>query len=417
MKKIFTLLAMALMAISAQAQMISFTADDVASAGGSADSWSQGKEFANGDFKITLADDQGKMAIDQNNAYFGTATEYQKFTHRLKSGAKSQGEGKLCQISVTIPSNGDLKIYARTGSNSATDRTLVVTQNGESLYNEKVLESDAVVVQMEENKDAEKNPEGNTNIYPIVSVKVTQGTALITFPVGSMNFYAFEFVSDGSTVTPATPHAPQVWDFTTTTSESVGSGWIADSETEGRYYYNTDIEAETYVDLGEIGFSYGAGISVGRVGGSLSAEKKAIRVDTGKAIQLNASNGVFKITDLAKDDIVRIRYKSASDEQRTFTVTNGDVTELTAPKSSANDALKEATITVAADGALVLQQSKAINIIALAVNDELPVTDGISVLKAETVEGNGVIYNLQGQRVDANYRGVVIKNGHKVVNK
>lgn len=417
MKKIFTLLAMALMAIGAQAQMISFTAEDVASAGGSADSWSQGKEFANGDFKITLADDQGKMAIDQNNAYFGTATEYQKFTYRLKSGAKSQGEGKLCQISVTIPSNGDLKIYARTGSNSAKDRTLVVSQDGESLYNKVVQESDAVVVQMEENKDAEKNPEGNTNIYPIVSVKVTQGTALITFPVGSMNFYAFEFVSDGSTVTPATPHNPQVWDFTTTTSASLGAGWSEDSETEGRYVYETEIAAETYVDLGEIGFSYGAGISVGRVGGKIEA-KKGIRVDIGKALQLNASNGVFKITDLAKGDKVSIRFKNASKtEARKFTVTNGDIETIDAPKTDEDNTEKEATITVAADGALVLQQSKAINIIAIAVNDELPVTDGISVLKAETVEGNGVIYNLQGQRVDANYRGVVIKNGHKVVIK
>ena len=165
MKKIFTLLAGVLLAMTANAQMISFTADDVASQG-----TLDGKVFSNGDFKITLADDQGKMAIDANNGYFGTADDFQKFTHRLKSGAKSQGAGKLCQISVTIPSNGELKIYARTGSNSATDRNVVVTQNGESLYNEIVKEDEAVSIELAENIDPEKNPTGATNIYPIRSV-------------------------------------------------------------------------------------------------------------------------------------------------------------------------------------------------------------------------------------------------------
>jgi hypothetical protein len=194
----------------------------------------------------------------------------------------------------------------------------------------------------------------------------------------------------------------------------LGAGWSADASTDGRYVYDTEIAAETYVDLGEIGFSYGAGISVGRIGGKLAA--KAIRVDTGKAIQMNASNGVYKITDLAKNDKVSIRYKSASDEDRTFTVDNGDVATLNAPMSSADNALQEATITVAADGALVLTQSKAINIIALAINADLPEVTGISTIKAENV-ANAAMYDLSGRRVDANYRGVVIVNGVKKIQK
>ena len=131
---------------------------------------------------------------------------------------------------------------------------------------------------------------------------------------------------------------------------------------------------------------------------------------------MNASNGVYKITDLAKNDKVSIRYKSASDEDRTFTVDNGDVATLNAPMSSADNALQEATITVAADGALVLTQSKAINIIALAINAELPEATGISTIKAENV-ANAAMYDLSGRRVDANYRGVVIVNGVKKIQK
>ena len=41
---------------------------------------------------------------------------------------------------------------------------------------------------------------------------------------------------------------------------------------------------------------------------------------------------------------------------------------------------------------------------------------GIQAVKTATV-GNGYIYNLAGQRVDANYKGVVIKNGQKMIQK
>ena len=41
---------------------------------------------------------------------------------------------------------------------------------------------------------------------------------------------------------------------------------------------------------------------------------------------------------------------------------------------------------------------------------------GISPVKAEKA-GNGLIYNLSGQRVDASYKGLVIKNGQKLIQK
>ena len=38
---------------------------------------------------------------------------------------------------------------------------------------------------------------------------------------------------------------------------------------------------------------------------------------------------------------------------------------------------------------------------------------GVKVVKAN----NGQIYNLSGQRVDSNYKGLVIKNGQKTIQK
>ena len=50
---------------------------------------------------------------------------------------------------------------------------------------------------------------------------------------------------------------------------------------------------------------------------------------------------------------------------------------------------------------------------------KIEVTSGAAGIQAvKTVKaGNGFIYNLAGQRVDANYKGVVIKNGQKMIQK
>ena len=44
-------------------------------------------------------------------------------------------------------------------------------------------------------------------------------------------------------------------------------------------------------------------------------------------------------------------------------------------------------------------------------------TDGIQIVKSETIDVNAPAYNLAGQKVDASYKGVVIKDGKKMIQK
>lgn len=162
-------------------EMIAFTDGDTAG---------DGAVFSKGDFKLTQVDTDGKTAIDGNNVYFGTAEDYQKFTHRLKTGGKS---GSKNSLTLTIPSDGTLNVYVRTGSNSATDRNLVLTQNNEELYNKVVQEADAIEVTFEGEEKA-------TKIYPVISVTVKAGEVLVGYPTGSLNFYGFEFIGSSSGV-------------------------------------------------------------------------------------------------------------------------------------------------------------------------------------------------------------------------
>jgi len=163
--------------------MISWGASDIAAKG-----TLNGKTFGD-DFKLTITDttDDGKLSIDENSAYFGDADNQIKFTHRLKTGGKSDSKNNM---TLTIPSDGTLKVYVRTGSNSATDRNLVLSQSGTELYNKVVLESDAVKVKGLDTKE----PDKETNVYPIISVSVKAGTVDVTYPTNSLNFYGFEFI-------------------------------------------------------------------------------------------------------------------------------------------------------------------------------------------------------------------------------
>lgn len=179
-------------------EIIKWSERDVASAGQTA------KSFSSPNQKITLeiTDTDGKLAVDGNNCWFGDEETQEKFTHRLKTGGKSSSKNAL---SMTVAEAGTLKIYVRTGSNSATDRNLVLTQDGVELFNQVIQESDAIKVKGMDSSD----PEKETNVYPIISVPVAAGTVAITYPTNSLNFYAFEFVAGGED----TPEIPEnaIW--------------------------------------------------------------------------------------------------------------------------------------------------------------------------------------------------------------
>ncbi len=132
--------------------------------------------FSDRDFSINITDENDKFKLDENNAYFGTETKYEKFTTRLKTGGKSSSKN---MITVNIPVAGKLQIMARSSSSSSA-RALVVSQNDAEIYNQLLDDATAVSITMEEN---------TTKIYKIHETDVEAGTATITYPDGAVNFY------------------------------------------------------------------------------------------------------------------------------------------------------------------------------------------------------------------------------------
>ena len=179
MKKFFTLIAAVALAASVNAQVLTFT-----------QTYAKGSvpaTFSADGLELKVVDTDGKMEVDANSQYFGTADSYKKFDKRLKTGGKSLTKNNL---TLTVPSDGTLKVYVRTGKAADTGRKVVLTQNGAELVNKILLESEAVSVEMT-GDDGIAKP---TNVFPVISVPVKQGDIAITYPVNSVNFYGFELV-------------------------------------------------------------------------------------------------------------------------------------------------------------------------------------------------------------------------------
>ena len=175
MKKIFTLIAAVAFAATASAQVLSFDTKY--------DKGAVPPSFSNGNLVLTVTDTDGKLAVDANSASFGTPDSYVSFDYCLKTGGKSSSKNNL---TLTLPADGTLKVYARTGSNTATDRNIVLTQNETELVNKVLLESDAVEATIE---DVVKK------FYPVISVEAKKGDVAVTYPINSVKFYAFELVN------------------------------------------------------------------------------------------------------------------------------------------------------------------------------------------------------------------------------
>lgn len=155
--------------------------------------WSNGAVIADKDslVKLTLIDPEAKIAIDLNDANFGTTEEYVTLKSRLKTGGKSSASKNY--INVEVAKNGKLYIMARTGSNSATDRNVVITNGTDTIFNQLLLESNATVVPLTDST--------SMKIYPVYSASLNTGvTYRISYPVNGVNFYGFDFVPEDEPV-------------------------------------------------------------------------------------------------------------------------------------------------------------------------------------------------------------------------
>ena len=394
MKKIFTLISMALMAFGLNAEtLIDFSLDQSKgiTVGGTTTIATvkihtntlsvSGIKLANG-----YSNDDG---LTENNA---------KLT--VEGGFKA---GDVITIAGAFNNTDDTKMSA-VDIFTVTDGAATVLFTTQKFINGRLVDDDPVEETYTLEADADEiylGRNGNTATF-ITTLKVVRG---------------------GETV--LDPTAPTTWNFAEGLSDADKAALDADAETwtlTDGYYSNAVVLAErnVFVPLkangSELEYTKGLsftrdnseGLGVGRV--RLYAENPSL--------YLNGSANSIKIPALIKGDVVKVRVKGGGTSERSLGVSNVDNGTVASVVEGEGDEAKaisvDAEMTVQANGDVVLSPSNGFYFYAITVNADLPEATGIKGVK--TVEQtNSVIYNLAGQKVSKNFKGIMIQNGKKVL--
>lgn len=380
MKKIFTLIAAAAMALSANAQKSWVFSDfDVASY--------EKTTTING---LTINAASGKaISIDESSATVTINGNEVTYTKRLKFGGT--GAADRC-VSFQVDGASKITVVATSSSSSGEARKLNVSY-GNSYGASSIGTIDA--------------PVGERNVG---SVNYT-GSAATTIYIGSassgVNIYAI-YVEAGE----AGPEATE-WNFSTWEDENTGfSNQVKNNLGLFACYKNAETQITNF----------------GKINGSNKSPYT-------KRFQLGGGGAALEGTGTPTQRFVYFNVKGNSDITVQFVSGSSgsardlfisDGTTVLSKTTSSGDGLNEAKATytgnagviyIYAGSAVNLYDIKATNVGTTVLLDDTTKPTGIETLKAAKAAFKGATYNVAGQQVDAAYKGLVIKDGKKYVNK
>ncbi len=232
-------------------------------------------------------------------------------------------------------------------------------------------------------------------------------------------------------ITPDNPQpatAAKVWDFTKELGAEDIANLDADAENWSktvtdyvRYSYLPKYSADEAIDdLYGITLTANGkeveqtkGLRFGRINGKI--DKERFRFDNGRRLNINGQYVGFIIPDLKRNDVVKVRFSTATDgDARDIVLTNATTSDDCVSSSTAEP--NEITCTVLSDGYVGFRAgTNGLNYYAVSVNADLPGTSGISSVETNERKHDGKIYNLCGMEVDNPAKGIYIKDGKKFV--
>ena len=196
--------------------------------------------------------------------------------------------------------------------------------------------------------------------------------------------YGFRFTPGEVIEDTGTPHEPQAWDFTSYLSEAdkaniaADGNWTISPVYDTNEYGNTTNEIRTYCYEYTQAFDEtpvtANGVELGLTQGlkfktKIDYNKNYFKYYDGERLHHAGSKNGPIIPDCGKGDVVKIRYK-INVGGRGFEVKNAELTEGTLIGET--EGIYEATLTVKRKAAVVFSSVSAVNILALAVNTDLP---------------------------------------------
>lgn len=446
MKKIFTLIALAAMALGVNAQTATDTYLDVANY----------ESLDNIDLKncakLYSYDAEKKVLVLSAYAAYQSSVQGQNDETKKGLGFVTYTAAGSSSVSGGWEPAGVFNgsaYYGLLSGGSASDRAAAINSN--RAYTFKVKNITSVSILAKSGKKTERQvimtvKEGETEVAnkmddtnTIVTMTVDNLDASKTYDItitGNVtdngHFYEIAFYQAGGSVEPETPKDPTAattWNFASDLSSNDATNLEADAAnweyTSDGYWANKTVLAErnVYATLSANGVALDVvkGIQFTRDNNS-GLDAGRIRIAPAKYFAVNGTAILIKFAELVKDDVVKMRIKGAGTSARQITITNGDIASIESKTEGEGDEAKtvefETEFKVLANGDVILAPSNGFQFMAITINADLPevVVDGIETVKAR-VENNGAIYNLAGQKVSESYKGVVIQNGVKMLRK
>lgn len=242
------------------------------------------------------------------------------------------------------------------------------------------------------------------------------GTVAITSSAGSVNIYAVKFVPASETAATKTVTLSKygVSTFSDTHAWKIPEGLKA-------YYASAINKSGKNLGIREVTGTIPACTGV-ILQGSANGEYTLTSTDAG-SLERSAGKGIdftyalrpviatdgyaLKATDLTTN--------TSKDDNHNYLLADGGDSPIFAPAAAGNIAAGKAYYSTRADKDNYASSGTSAS--AKGISLVFDNTTGISQIENEKTVNNDAIYNLAGQVVNSNYKGVVIKNGKKYIQK
>ena len=375
-----------------------------------------GYTFTSGDFTFTAKKNKGQAAPTQN-ANTKDLRHYAKNTITI-SGAK------MTKMVFTMSDAGK-KQWATV---TASEGTMTVDKTKGTATWENTNGSSSVTLTVGDNNDFGSNTKKKAGQFNVDKVDITsdgQGGGETPTPPAeetkAENIAAFKALASGTTATLTLKNAQVVYkNVYTTKSGATNTEYYVRDASGAIQFFNTDLELNVNQIINgtvEVKYTLYNEMPEATKTANTSAEKLTI-TDGEAAVPTKVT-----VADLASDkylcDLVTVgNVKITSEESGTYTnsyLVSGDDKVMIYDKFKTNVAITEGE-GYDVTGVLVTAKLSG-NIVKELAPISAPVPTGINNITTEAADANAPAYNLSGQRVGKNAKGVLIKNGKKYVVK
>ena len=374
-----------------------------------------GYTFTSGDFTFTAKKNKGQAAPTQN-------TSSKDLRHYAKNTITISG-AKMTKMVFTMSGAGK-KQWATV---TASEGTMTVDKTNGTTTWENTNGSSSVTLTVGDKNDFGTNKNKTAGQFNVDKVDITsdgQGGGETPTPPAeetkAENIAAFKALASGTTATLTLKNAQVVYKNVYTTKSGTNTEYYVRDASGAIQFFNTDLELNVNQVINgtvEVTYSPFNELPEAKKTANTSAEKLTI-TDGEAAVPTKVT-----VADLTSNkylcDLVTVENANIiSETSGTYTnqyLTNGTDKVMIYNKFKTNVTISEGE-GYDVTGVLVTAKLSG-KIVKELAPISTPVPTGINNITTEATDANAPAYNLAGQRVGKNAKGVLIKNGKKYVVK